>query len=331
LLYFQVAPDLASCMPHPSGDIVLVTGALGQIGTDLVEALRGKHGRDSVIATDIRELEGHPSIEDGLFMILDVLDSDRLSQVCRENGVGTIYHLAALLSATGERDPDLCRKVNVGGTVSVLEAAKDCSIRVYAPSSIAVFGPDSPKVPPQDAQLNPTTVYGETKVTGEVLASEYLRNFGVDTRGIRYPGLISYKAPAGGGTTDYAVEIFHAALENGHYDCFVRPDTRLPMLYMDDAIRATLSLMDAPSESLGASRPGYNISCLSFSAKELADAIADRVDGFTCNYVPDIRQEYADSWPDSIDGSVASEEWGWQPEFGLDDMVNAMLEGIASN
>jgi nucleoside-diphosphate-sugar epimerase len=318
-------------MSDPLGDSVLVTGALGQIGTDLVDALREKHGKSSVIASDIRDDQGHPSANEGPFVVLDVLDTDSITKICKDEGIGTVYHLAALLSATGEKNPDLCRKVNVGGTVSILEAAKQCSLRVYSPSSIAVFGPDSPKHAPQVTDLNPTTVYGETKVTGEALAMEYRRNYGVDARGIRYPGLVSYKAPAGGGTTDYAVDIFHSAINDGHYDCFVRSDTRLPMLYMEDAIRATISLMDAPSDSLGPSRAGYNIDCLSFSAKELADSISKRVDNFTCDYVPDVRQEYADSWPDSIDGSIAKMEWGWSPEFGLEEMVDAMLDGLSGN
>ena len=316
-------------MSGTPGDKVLVTGALGQIGTDLVQALRQRHGKDSVIASDIRESAGHSSVEGGPFVILDVLDTDGISRVCQSEGVGTIYHLAALLSAVGERDPDLWRRINVGGTISVLEAAKECNLRVYSPSSIAVFGPDSPKHASQDSPLNPTTVYGETKVTGEALAREYLDRFNVDARGIRYPGLISYKAPAGGGTTDYAVEIFHAALREGHYQCFVRPETRLPMLYMDDAIDATLSLMDSSEGVLGESRAGYNIPCLSFSAEELVEAISDRVEGFTCDYVPDVRQEYADSWPDSIDGSVAEDEWGWKPKYDLETMVDEMLRGIS--
>ena len=317
-------------MSGTSGDKVLVTGALGQIGTDLVQALRERHGSDSVIASDIRDEAGHSSVEGGPFVTLDVLDTDGISRVCQKEGVGTIYHLAALLSAVGERDPDLCRRINVGGTISVLEAAKECNLRVYSPSSIAVFGPDSPRHATQDSPLNPTTVYGETKVTGEALAQEYLERFNVDTRGIRYPGLISYKAPAGGGTTDYAVEIFHAALNEGHYQCFVRPETRLPMLYMDDAINATLSLMDSNEADLGGSRSGYNIPCLSFSAGELVDAISERVEGFTCDFVPDVRQEYADSWPDSIDGSLAEEEWGWTPEYDLNSLVDEMLKGISS-
>jgi len=318
-------------MSNTPGDKVLVTGALGQIGTDLVEALRKKYGVKSVISSDIRDPEGHHSLHEGPFVTLDVLDTDLISKVCQDEGVGTIYHLAALLSAVGEQDPDLCRRINIGGTISVLEAAKQLNLRVYSPSSIAVFGPDSPKHATQNAALNPTTVYGETKVTGEGLAREYLDRFGVDTRGIRYPGLISYKAPAGGGTTDYAVEIFHAAIENGHYQCFVRPDTRLPMLYMDDAINATLALMGSEAGSLGESRVGYNIPCLSFTAQELADAISERVDGFTCDFVPDVRQEYADSWPDSIDGTFAEQDWGWTPEFDLSSLVDEMLRGVSGH
>lgn len=308
----------------------MVTGALGQIGTELVEALREKHGASAVIASDIRSVDGMDSDRDGQFLILDVLDTEAIIQTCMNNGIGTIYHLAALLSATGEKNPELCRRVNVGGTVSILEAAKTCSLRVFIPSSIAVFGPDAPKHAPQDTALNPTTVYGETKVEGEALAMASWNDFGVDVRGLRYPGLISYKAPAGGGTTDYAVEIFHAAIDAGHYTCFVRKDTRLPMMYMDDAIRATLMLMDAPSELLSSSRAGYNIDGQSFTAEELANAIAEKVEGFRCDYSPDVRQKYADSWPDSIDGSLAKDEWGWTPEYDLPKIVQAMLNGLSN-
>ena len=315
----------------PPGDRVLVTGALGQIGTDLVEELRARHGTDSVIASDVREVPGHPFLEDGPFRLLSVLDGERMDAVVREDGVGTIYHLAAILSAAGERKPDLCRRVNVGGMTNVLETAMKHDLRVYAPSSIAVFGLDVPKIATQASPLNPTTTYGETKRTGEALAGKYLASFGVDCRGIRYPGLVSWKAPAGGGTTDYAVEIFHAALEKGHYECFVGPDTQLPMMYIDDAIRATLELMDAPAESLGSSRAGYNVSGISFTALELADAIAERIDGFTCDFVPDERQAYADSWPVAVDDSAAREEWGWKAEYDLDAMVDAMIEGISGN
>jgi len=316
-------------MSGATGEKILVTGALGQIGTELVEALRNKHGASSVIASDIRSDVTQDTIDQGLYVTLDVLDTDSIIKLCNDEGIGTVYHLAALLSATGEKNPELCRKINVGGTISVFEAAKQCSLRVFSPSSIAVFGPDAPKHAPQITDLNPTTVYGETKVTGESLAKEYGDKYGLDVRGIRYPGLISYKAPAGGGTTDYAVEIFNAAINDGHYECFVRPDTRLPMLYMDDAIKATLMLMDAQSETLGSSKAGYNIDCHSFTAKELADAISQEVDGFKCDFIPDIRQKYADSWPDSIDGSVAKQEWNWSPSYGLQEIVKAMLDGLS--
>ena len=257
-------------MSGTPGDSILVTGALGQIGRDLVEALRDKHGQDSVIASDVREVAGHPFVEEGRFVRLSVLDGDVMDSVIEDEEVGTIYHLAAILSATGEQNPDLCERVNVGGTITVLEAARRNDLRVYAPSSIAVFGPYAPATAPQITPLNPTTTYGKTKVTGEVMAMNYWKQYGVDTRGIRYPGLVSWKSPAGGGTTDYAVEIFHAALNEGHYDCFVGPETRLPMMYMDDAIRATLELMDAPVESIGDARGGYNVSGISFTARELA-------------------------------------------------------------
>ena len=317
-------------MSGTPGDSILVTGALGQIGRDLVEALRDKHGQDSVIASDVREVAGHPFVEEGRFVRLSVLDGDAMDSVIEDEDVGTIYHLAAILSATGEQNPDLCERVNVGGTITVLEAARRNDLRVYAPSSIAVFGPDAPATAPQITPLNPTTTYGKTKVTGEVMAMNYWKQYGVDTRGIRYPGLVSWKSPAGGGTTDYAVEIFHAALNEGHYDCFVGPETRLPMMYMDDAIRATLELMDAPVESIGDARGGYNVSGISFTARELADTISERVDGFTCEFKPDHRQEYADSWPDDIDDSVAKDDWGWKAEYDLTRMVDEMLDRLSN-
>ena len=316
-------------MPGLDGDKILVTGALGQIGTELVEALRKKHGAESVIASDIRNEEHNAWSNGGPYVTLDVLDEDSILKLCQDEEVDTVYHLAALLSATGEQNPELCRRVNIDGTRSVLEAARKCQMRVFTPSSIAVFGPDAPKHAPQVTALNPTTVYGDTKVKGEMLGKEYWDKHAIDVRGIRYPGLISYKAPAGGGTTDYAVEIFEAALNKGYYNCFVRRDTRLPMLYMDDAIQATLMLMDADSDSLGPSKAGYNIDCYSFTAEELANAISQEVDGFKCDFTPDIRQNYADSWPDSIDGTVAKEEWNWSPKFDLDAIVKEMLDGLS--
>jgi nucleoside-diphosphate-sugar epimerase len=297
---------------------ILVTGALGQIGTELVEALRLRHGEDAVIATDLRSSEG--------ITLLDVMNLEEMDRIVSQGGVRVIYHLAALLSATGERKPELCWRINVGGLENVLTVAKEHGCSVFAPSSIAVFGPDCPPIAPQVTPLNPTTVYGRTKVEGEQMA---IRS-GIDVRGVRYPGLISYLAPAGGGTTDYAVEIFHAAIETGHYECFVSADTHLPMMYMDDAIRATLELMDAPIESLGDARGGYNIAGASFSVAELVASIQRHLPDFTCTYAPDERQAYADSWPDEVEDDIARAEWGWNPAFDLDATVDAMFAGLAS-
>ena len=315
-------------MAGASGSRILVTGALGQIGTELVDALRLKHGKDAVVASDVRDLPDHPCVTGGQYRHLSVIDANGFDNIIREEEIGTVYHLAAILSATGEKKPELCERINVGGTITVLEAARKHRLRVYAPSSIAVFGPDAPKHAPQVCSLNPTTIYGKTKVTGERLAMNYWKQYGVDVRGIRYPGLISYRSPAGGGTTDYAVDIFHAALENGHYDCFVKAETKLPMMYIDDAIRATISLMDAPIDSIGSARGGYNISGVSFTAGELADAVAARVPNFTCDFKPDIRQEYADSWPDSIDDSVAQSDWQWKVEYDLNALCDTMISGL---
>ena len=312
-------------MDGPPGERILVTGASGQIGTDQVGEHRKRYGRESVVASDIREPEDGSPMSDGPFRLLSVLDGDSMESAIQEEGIGTVYHLAAILSATGEANPELCHRVNVGGTVCVLEAARDFKLKVYAPSSIAVFGPDAPKVAPQVTPLNPTTMYGKTKVTGEVLAMNYWKQYGVDVRGIRYPGLISWKAPAGGGTTDYAVDIFRAAIDTGHYECFVREDTQLPMMYMDDAIRGTISLMESPSENLGPSRAGYNIGGMSFTAGQLADAIARRMPEFTCDFIPDERQNYADSWPNDVEDLEAREDWGWEPRFNLEEMVDEML------
>tara|TARA_B100000459_G_scaffold146072_1_gene111538 strand:- start:4084 stop:5022 length:939 start_codon:yes stop_codon:yes gene_type:complete len=307
--------SMSMFMDLPTGR-VLVTGALGQIGTELVEALRQKHGHEAVIATDIREAEG--------CQILNVMDKKGIKKLMFEEQITEVYHLAALLSATGEKNPKLCWDINVTGLENVIAAAKENNARVFSPSSIAVFGPDCPKNAPQITPLNPTTVYGKTKVVGEELAV----TSGIDMRGIRYPGLISYKAPAGGGTTDYAVEIFHSALEDGHYECFVREDTKLPMMYMDDAIRATIELMNIPFEDLSDSRGGYNISGCSFTAGELVRSIQRHLPEFTCTFKPDIRQKYADSWPEEIVDVVAKEEWGWKPRFNLDKIVDEMISNL---
>ncbi len=313
----------------PEPNRVMVTGALGQIGTDLVDEMRKRYGNENILATDIREVVGHSGIKNGPFELLSVLDIDKMSSLVAEYDIRKIFHLGAVLSATGEKNPELCEKINIGGTVSVLETAKNHNLQVYAPSSIAVFGPDAPKHAPQVTQLNPTTVYGKTKVIGENLINDYWLNHDVDGRGLRYPGLISWKSPAGGGTTDYAVEIFHAAINQGHYDCFVSEDTILPMMYIDDAINATLDLMNSPINSIGESRAGYNISGLSFSAKELVDAVKNKVEGFTCDFKPDVRQNYADSWPDSIDDTTAQMDWGWKPKYDLDKIVDSMLNNLS--
>ena len=316
-------------MAEPPGDRILVTGALGQIGTELVSSLRESYGKDNVIATDIRVPDEESSFPDGPFSNLSVLDGTGMEKIIQEEGIGTVYHLAAILSATGEKDPELCQRVNVGGTVCVLEAARDFNLKVFAPSSIAVFGPDSPDIALQSSPLNPTTMYGKTKVTGEILGLNYWKQYGVDVRGLRFPGLISWKAPAGGGTTDYAVDIFRAAVEYGHYECFVSEDTRLPMMYMNDAIRATESIMQADLESLGDSRAGYNIKGISFTAGELVDKIAERIPEFTCDFIPDFRQKVADSWPNDVDDKPARDDWGWKADYDLGRMVDEMISNIS--
>ena len=291
----QVSSPMSRAMDRPRGR-GLVTGACGQIGTELVEALQKKHGLESVIATDIHKGEA--------CRILDVMDKIEIQRLVVEEEITEIYHLAALLSATGEKNPELCWNINVIGLKNVIDVAKKNNARLFSPSSIAVFGPDCPNIAPQITPLNPTTVYGKTKVVGEQLAI----TSGIDMRGIRYPGLISYKAPAGGGTTDYAVEIFHHATKNGKYECFVREDTKLPMMYMDDAIRATIELMDYPVEQLSEARGGYNISGCSFTVGELVKSIQRHIPDFTCTFNPDVRQTYADSWPDEIEDDVAKKD-----------------------
>jgi nucleoside-diphosphate-sugar epimerase len=315
-------------MPSLANGRILVTGALGQIGTDLVERLRNLYGSHMVLATDIRENPGHTCVQGGPFRTLDVLSED-ISQIVQDEEIKTIFHLAAILSASGEKKPELCELINVGGTRNILEAARLHSVRVFIPSSIAVFGPDSPKHAPQVTPLNPATKYGMTKVDCEILGMIYWEKYGVDVRGLRFPGLISWKSPVSGGTTDYAVDIFHSALSENHsYDCFVREDTKLPMMYMDDAIRATISLMNAPLESMSPARCGYNISGLSFTVKELTSEIQKHIPDFICNYKPDIRQRYADSWPDSVDDSCARNDWNWEPSFGLTSLVDDMIKNL---
>ena len=304
---------------------ILVTGASGQIGIELTAALREKYGTENVMAIDIRETEIAKS---GPFKICNILDFNKYKKIVIDNNIGTVYHLAAILSATGEKNPKLCFDVNMNGLQNVLEVAKEFDQKIFCPSSIAVFGPDVPKEnTPQDVALNPTTVYGLTKVAGELLCDYYFNKYNVDVRGIRYPGLISWKNKPSGGTTDYAVEIYFGAAENEQYECFVSEDTRLPMMYMPDAIRGTLELMGAPLDSLK-NHSNYNLSGMSFSAAELADAIQKIVPDFKCTFKPDYRQKIADSWPISIDDESARKEWGWKPSFDITSMTKDMMKNL---
>ncbi|MDY0061286.1 MAG: NAD-dependent epimerase/dehydratase family protein [Myxococcota bacterium] len=307
---------------------ILVTGALGQIGTVLTLELRRRYGDDRVVASDKRS-QVPPELVGGPFVPLDVLDRPALEEAIRDQDIGTVYHLAALLSAVGEQHPQLCWRVNVDGLYNVLEIARQHDLRLFCPSSIAVFGPETPREQtPQETILRPTSMYGVTKVTGERLCEYYATRYGVDVRGIRYPGLISSETPPGGGTTDYAVEIFYEAVRCGRYTCFVRADTVLPMMYMPDAIRATLQLMAAPRSELR-HHADFNLAALSFSAGELAAEIRKHLPGFECTFVPDYHQAIADSWPCSIDDTAARAEWGWRPEYDLATMTTDMLAKLA--
>jgi nucleoside-diphosphate-sugar epimerase len=307
---------------------ILVTGACGQIGTELVPELRRRYGRENVLAADIREPR-EPLASSGPFVLADVTDRAGLARLIERHKIGTVYHLAAILSAKGEQDPQRAWIVNVEGLRNILELARAYGLRLFWPSSIAVFGPATPKENvPQETILCPTTIYGITKVAGELLCDYYFHRFGVDVRGLRYPGIISSEAPPGGGTTDYAVEIFHAAVKEGRYTCFVREDTVLPMMFMPDAIRAAIELMEAPLARLK-HHANYNIAAMSFSAGELAAEIKRHIPEFICEFEPDSRQAIADSWPRTIDDTAAREEWGWRPRYDLKAMVEAMLKRLS--
>ena len=306
-------------------DKILVIGASGQIGVELTLALRKIYGNNNVIASDLREQ--NPLLEGtGPYVSLDVMNKEMLHvQVIRQN-ITQIYLLAAILSATGEKNPNLAWHLNMQGLLNVLDIAREEKLhKVYWPSSIAVFGPTSPKQNcPQQTIIEPTTVYGISKYAGEFWCNYFFNRFHVDVRSIRYPGLISYKSAPGGGTTDYAVEIFHEALEEKKYECFLKEDTYLPMMYMPDAIRATIELMEAPASKIGV-RTSYNVSSMSFSPKEIAAEIKKQIPEFTISYNPDYRQVIADSWPQSIDDSVARNDWGWKEDFNLAAMTKDML------
>lgn len=303
---------------------ILVTGSGGQVGSDLVVALREQHGAMEVIES------GREAAKQMLpYEKLDVTDSQHLGEIIERNRVGTIYHLAGILSAKGERNPQLCWNVNVNGLRNVLEAAKFYRLKVFWPSSIAVFGANTPKVnTPQTTIKEPSTIYGITKVTGELLCQYYAHQFGVDIRSLRFPGLISYNTPPGGGTTDFAVEIFSEAIKKGNYTCFVSPETRLPMMYMPDAIKAILDLMRAEPAAITV-RSSYNLAAVSFSVVELVAEIQKHLPDFTCHYQPDFRQAIADSWPSIIDDTQARTDWGWQHSYDLPAIVADMLQHLS--
>jgi nucleoside-diphosphate-sugar epimerase len=308
---------------------MLVTGAVGQIGSELTMALRERYGPQNVIAAGHRTPPGPALRDSGPFERVDVTQKDDLEALVIKHKVQAIYHMAAILSAVGEARPHLCWDVNVNGLYNVLEIARERDLLVFCPSSIAVFGPETPTVAtPQETVLRPKTMYGITKVSGELLCAYYARRFGVDVRGVRYPGIISNVTPPGGGTTDYAVEIYYEAIRHGRYECFVREDTVLPMMYMPDCIKATIDLMEADAEKLE-HRAEYNVAAMSFSAGELAAEIRRHVPEFVVTYRPDpIKQAIADSWPQTIDDSAARAEWGWQPSYDLAAMTSDMISEL---
>jgi nucleoside-diphosphate-sugar epimerase len=308
---------------------ILVTGALGQIGSELVVALRERYGCETVVASDIRMTPAGDSDDAGLFELVDCTDFRQIQETVRRYDVDTIYHLAALLSAVAEGKPRVAWELNMGGLYKILEAARESKCAVFHPSSIGAFGPSTPRDrTPQDTTQRPTTMYGVTKVAGELLCDYYHTRFGVDTRGVRYPGLISYVTPPGGGTTDYAVEIFYEAIRNRRYSCFLRGDTCLDMMYMPDAIKAAIDLMDADASRL-VHRNAFNVAAANFTPDRLAAEIQKHIPEFTIKYdVDPVRQAIADSWPNSIDDSAAREEWDWAPAYDLEAMTRDMLENL---
>jgi nucleoside-diphosphate-sugar epimerase len=309
---------------------ILIIGANGQIGSELVGALAAQHGASNVLASDISPNNVYGAAR---YQALDVLDKQALAKLVADEGITQVYQLAALLSATGEQAPLKAWTLNMDGLLNILEVARERGdigkpLRVFWPSSIAAFGPNTPpKGTPQMTVMDPTTIYGISKLAGERLCEYYFTKYGVDVRSIRYPGIISFKSPPGGGTTDYAIAIFHAALKDQPYSCFLGPETTLPMIYMPDAIRATIALMDAPAQQIGI-RSAYNVAGLSFNPRELAAAIAQARPGFQISYQPDSRQAIADTWPQSLDDSVATADWGWKAQIGLDQLVADMLANI---
>ena len=306
---------------------ILITGALGQIGSELTVALREKYGAENVVATDLRDAS-EDFKRGGPYHILDIKDVDTFEDLIKQYNIDTIVHLAAILSGVGEQNPLLAWDVNMNGTFNVLNLGLKYEMsQIYIPSSIAVWGPDCPKTAPQDSSLKPTTMYGVTKVAGEVLCDYYFYKYGLDVRGVRFPGIISSETPPGGGTTDYAVDIYYQAVKHKKYTCFVSEDTKLPMMYMPDCIKSVLDIMAAPVENLK-HHNGFNLGSMSFTVKEIADSIKKYIPEFNVDYAPDFRQAIADSWPDDVDDSAARDEWGWKPSFDLDSMTKDMLDKL---
>ncbi len=304
---------------------VLILGACGQIGSELTIKLREKYGVDAVIASDIRT-GSDELMHSGPFEILDATNKEAIQDCIKKHNITDVYLMAAMLSATAEKKPELAWHLNMTSLLNVLDLAKQKLIKkVFWPSSIAVFGPTTPKQnTPQVTITEPTTVYGISKLAGERWCEYYHSKYGVDVRSLRYPGLISWKTPPGGGTTDYAVAIYYDAISKGNYECFLREDTKLPMMYMDDAINATINLMEAPEKNITI-RSSYNVGALSFTPQEIASSIKKHIPSFNISYKPDFRQEIADSWPESIDDSQAKEDWNWKPTFSLEEMTKTML------
>lgn len=310
---------------------ILITGCFGQIGSELTMRLRSEYGLENVVATDIRRLEGSPILEAGHFEILDVMDKEKMLEIAQKYEVDTFIHLAALLSAVAEAKPTLAWDLNMGGLVNALEVARELSLKFFTPSSIGAFGPATPKDnTPQDTIQRPTTMYGVTKVAGELLCDYYFEKFGVDTRGVRFPGLISYDTVPGGGTTDYAVDIYYEALKNKKYTSFIGEGTYMDMMYMPDAIDAIIKLMEADPTKLK-HRNAFNISAMSFEPTQIAASIRKFIPEFTLDFdIDPIRQGIANSWPNSIDSSAAKDEWGFDPKFDLDRMSEDMLNKLAA-
>ncbi len=307
---------------------ILVTGSVGQIGSELTLELREQYGAENVIAADINTKPSETLKNSGPFHYVDVTKIETIEELIEKYEIDTIVHMAAILSGVGENKPNLCWDVNMNGALNVLNlAVKYDMARVVIPSSIAVWGPDCPKKAPQDTALHPTSMYGVTKVAGEVLADYYVQKYGLDCRGLRFPGIISSETFPGGGTTDYAVAIYYEAVKNNHYKCFVKEDTRLPMMYMPDCIKATIDLMEAPFDSLNRHND-YNVGSMSFDVKTLADSIKKYMPDFTIEYEHDFRQEIADSWPNEVDDAPAREDWNWNPAYNLDEMTKDMLEKL---